>query len=433
MQTFKKIIIDILTWESRMVLRKYKPKIVAITGSVGKTSTKDAIYVALAPYAHVRRSEKSYNSELGVPLSILGLPNGWKNPWIWARNIVAGLWLIVFPHQYPQWLVLEIGADKPGDIRSVAQWLKPDVVVITRFPEVPVHVEFFESKEHVIEEKTALAAALKKDGLLVINGDDPLVVPLAGAYGARTVKFGFGAGLPVHAKNLRFNYLDVGTDIKMPRGREWTLVTPEMEFIVSQPEIIGESQVFASLAACAVVYGLGWNPEKAVEALHAYRTPPGRLSLIAGKNNSLIIDDTYNSSPVAAQSSLALLSSLKTPGKRIAVFGDMMELGKFTQEAHEKLGAQCVGSCDFLVTVGIRATYVDAGAKEAGFNLPRIKHFDTATQAGEFLAGVINPSDIILIKGSQSVRLEKAVKMLMEHPETASQLLVRQEKEWEEK
>jgi UDP-N-acetylmuramoyl-tripeptide--D-alanyl-D-alanine ligase len=256
------------------------------------------------------------------------------------------------------------------------------------------------------------------------------VAKLAGAYGSRTVAFGFSELLPLRAKNLHFNYV-TENELRIPRGREWTLVTPEMEFIVSQPAIIGESHITASLAACAVVYGLGFNLEKAVEALHAYRTPPGRLSLISGKNKSIIIDDTYNSSPVAAQAGLALLASLETPGKKIAVFGDMMELGKFTQEAHETLGKQCVGSCDMLVTVGIRAKYTDEGAKEAGYDLTKIKHFDTAEQAGAFLSQTIQTADIVLIKGSQSVRLEKAVKMVMAEPEKASELLVRQEKEWE--
>lgn len=429
---FKNSVIYILTWEARMTLRRYKPHIIAVTGSVGKTSTKDAIYTALSPHAHVRCSEKSYNSEAGVPLSILGLPNGWRNPFIWVKNIFAGLWLIIFPHRYPQWLVLEVGTDKPGDIKSIAKWLKPHVVVITRFPDVPVHVEFFESKEHVIAEKTSLAEALCKDGILVLNGDDELVSKLAGMYGAKTITYGLHETLLVRAKHLQFSYSGKESS-RMPTGREWTLVTPDVEYIVSQPYIIGESHVIASLSACAVIYALGFPLEPSVQALHEYHTPPGRLALHPGKHETTIIDDTYNSSPVAAHSALDLLAEIKTTGRKIAVLGDMMELGKFTQEAHHELGIKAAGACDFLVTVGIRAQTIDIGARESGFSETRIYHFENSNQAGDFLKSFIEKGDVILIKGSQNVRLEHAVKAIMAEPERAEELLVRQEKEWEER
>src|SRR3989338_4025790 len=144
---FKKLIVFIITLEARAVLRKYKPKIVAVTGSVGKTSAKDAIYAVLAKSARVRKSEKSFNSEVGLPLTVLGAPNAWSNPLRWLQNIVDGIFIILFTVEYPEWLVLEVGADRPGDIRSLSKWLQVDVAVITRLPEVPVHVEFFDSAE----------------------------------------------------------------------------------------------------------------------------------------------------------------------------------------------------------------------------------------------------------------------------------------------
>ena len=429
---FEKSVIFILIWEARMTLRRYKPKIIAVTGSVGKTSTKDAIYTALYPHAHVRCSEKSYNSEMGVPLSILGLPNGWRNPLVWIKNIFSGLGLIIFPHRYPEWLVLEVGTDKPGDIKSIAKWLKPHVVVITRFPDVPVHVEFFESKEHVIAEKTSLAEALCKDGILVLNGDDEAVLKLAGMYGSKTITYGQHETLLVRAKHLEFSYAGKEND-RMPTGREWTLVTPDVEYIVSQPHIIGDSHITASLSACAVIYALGFPLEPSVNALHDYHTPPGRLSLLKGIHGSILIDDTYNSSPVAAHSALDLLKEIKTTGRKFAVLGDMMELGKFTQEAHHELGTKAADVCDFLVTVGIRAQTIDIGAKESGFNETHISHFERADQAGEYLKSFIEKGDVVLAKGSQSVRLEHTVKMIMAEPQHASEILVRQEKEWEER
>src|SRR3989338_10485905 len=127
---FKKSVVLILTLEARLVLARYKPKIVAVTGSMGKTTTKDAVYAALAGSLHVRKSEKSFNSELGVPLTILGLENAWKNPLQWGINIMRGLWLIIRKLKYPEWLVVEVGADRPGGIRRLAKRLRPDIAGI---------------------------------------------------------------------------------------------------------------------------------------------------------------------------------------------------------------------------------------------------------------------------------------------------------------
>ena len=127
MQLIKKILVGILTIEARLILWRYRPKIIAVTGSVGKTTTKDAIYAAICASLHVRKNAKSYNGDIGVPLTILGCDNPWSDPFKWIAVYVTGLWRCIVPQTYPQWLVLEVGADRPGDIRSVARWLKPDI------------------------------------------------------------------------------------------------------------------------------------------------------------------------------------------------------------------------------------------------------------------------------------------------------------------
>ncbi len=165
---FKKIITYILQIESRLIIFKYKPKIIAIIGSVGKTSTKDAVYRVISDISYVRKSEKSYNSEIGLPLTILGIPNGWNNPLIWFKNILKGLWLFLAPHKYPKWLVLEVGVGKPGDMRHTASWLKTDVVIITAIGETPAHIEFFNSRKHLIEEKSKLIKTFVKSGDLIL-------------------------------------------------------------------------------------------------------------------------------------------------------------------------------------------------------------------------------------------------------------------------
>src|SRR3990167_8442634 len=189
--TFKKIIAYILRIESQLVLSKYQPKIIAITGSVGKTSTKDAVYAVLSKVTYVRKSDKSYNSEIGLPLTILGVPNGWSNPLIWIKNIFSGLWLIIYPHKYPTWLVLEVGVGKTGDMRETASWLKSDVVIITGIGETPVHIEFFNSRKHLIEEKSGLTKTLKKDGVLILNADDDDVLEMKNKTRNRTMTYGF--------------------------------------------------------------------------------------------------------------------------------------------------------------------------------------------------------------------------------------------------
>jgi UDP-N-acetylmuramoyl-tripeptide--D-alanyl-D-alanine ligase len=165
---FKKIVTFIIEAQARAILKKYRPTIIAVTGSVGKTSTKDAIYTVLERTGFVRKSDKSFNSEIGVPLTILGVPNGWSNPFIWLQNITHGLELIFLKSDYPKTLIIEVGADHPGDIKRVASWLRPDIAVITTVSKIPVHVEFFPSRKALLDEKLALARAVKSEGTLIL-------------------------------------------------------------------------------------------------------------------------------------------------------------------------------------------------------------------------------------------------------------------------
>ena len=138
----KKIVAAILRVEAEFVLAKYEPKVVGVAGSVGKTSTKDALVTVLSGSHFVRGSQKSYNSEFGVPLTILDCRSAWLNPIGWLRNILEGLALIVFKNPYPEWLAVEVGADRPGDVQAVIKWLKLDAAVLTYFPAVPVQKYF---------------------------------------------------------------------------------------------------------------------------------------------------------------------------------------------------------------------------------------------------------------------------------------------------
>ena len=428
-KTFKKIIVIIITWQSKLILARYHPKIIAITGSVGKTSTKDAIFTVLSKFKTVRKSEKSFNSEIGLPLTILGSPNGWDDPFIWLENIIHGFYIILWKQSYPEYLILEIGVGKPGDIKkNVIPWLKPDVVIITRFPDKPVHVEFFGSVEKIIEEKSSLVYALKKDGILILNHDDEKVYSLHLKSNHRTVSYGMNKNATYHSMYPTYLYT-TRNNIKVPSGINFKLEYEGNVFPVMLPNILGVHNVGQACAALACASELGCDLLESIKAVSEYVTPPGRLSLIEGINNSVIIDDTYNSSPVAMEAAIEVLKEVE--GKRkIAVIGDMLELGKFTEEEHYIVGEKIYGIADILVVVGPRAKSIAEGAIEKGFIQKNIYSFDSSKTAAKFLEGVVEEGDIVLVKGSQGVRLERAVEAIMEHKELKRTLLCRQDKNW---
>jgi UDP-N-acetylmuramoyl-tripeptide--D-alanyl-D-alanine ligase len=425
----KKIVAYILRIESQLVLWKYKPKVITITGSVGKTSTKDAVYAVISSFSHVRKSEKSYNSEIGLPLTILGCPNGWNNPYKWLKNILTGLWIFIWPHKYPKWLVLEVGVCKPGDMKKTASWLKSDAVIMTAIGETPVHIEFFNSRKHLIEEKSQLIKTLKKDGLLILNRDDEVIFEMKAKSKNIAITYGFTEGADILASEERILY----NDDDEPAGIVFRIDHAGNSLPVVIEDVFGTNHVYASLATLALASGLKFNIINAVNTLRNYDIPPGRMRLLHGIHNSLIIDDTYNSSPFACHSALQTLGEIKTKGRKIAVLGDMLELGKYTQEAHYSVGKTAKENADILIVVGPRAVAIKEGAIENEMNKKDIYEFSDSRGAGEFLETFIKDNDLIFIKGSQGVRMERAVERVLENKENKTKLLVRQEPQWQRK
>ncbi len=423
---FKKFIVYILQIESKIVLWKYKPKVVAITGSVGKTSTKDAVYAVISGISYVRKSEKSFNSEIGLPLTILGVPNGWNNPIVWLKNIVKGLWLIVGHHKYPEWLVLEVGIGKPGDMKKTASWLKSDAVIITAIGETPVHIEFFNSRKHLVEEKAQLIKTLKKDGLLVLNADDETVLGMKTKTKNITITYGFKDGADILGSGESIFY----DENDFPKGIIYRVDESGKSLPVIIEGVFGKNHIYASLGALALASGLKWNTLDAVERLKNYDVPPGRMRLLEGINNSLIIDDTYNSSPFACEEGLKTLREVKNKGRKIAVLGDMLELGKHTKTAHEHIGQIAKENVDFLIVVGQRAKDIKEGAIKTGMGSENIFDFINSKEAGEFLKKFVKENDFVFIKGSQGMRMERTVEAILKDQENKSKLLVRQDAEW---
>lgn len=427
----KKILVATLSAEAKLVLRKYKPRIIAITGSVGKTSTKDAVYAVLSRHFFVRKSEKSFNSEIGIPLAILGCENAWRNLFKWVRNIMEGLSLILLPNQYPEWLILEVGADHPGDIQKIASWLHPDVVIFTRFAKTPVHVEFFESPEALFEEKKYLIKALKKGGILALHYDDEKVRALSSLAKGRVVTFGFEEGADVRGVHLGVSYADDAREF--PSGVHAKIDFEGNSVPLAILGTLGKQQLAAALAACATGIALDISLVDAVSSFNEHHTPPGRMRLIPGVKESLIIDDSYNSSPVAAEEALATLQSLRVRGKKIAVLGDMLELGAHTASAHKEVGERAAVIVDTLLTVGIRAEDIAEGALTAGLAESKILQFERSFEAGKELEMRLQSGDIVLVKGSAMMRMERVVEEVMGDPSRAEELLVRQEREWKRK
>jgi UDP-N-acetylmuramoyl-tripeptide--D-alanyl-D-alanine ligase len=418
----KPIIIRILTWEAKLVLKRHKPFIIGVTGNLGKTSTKDAIYAVMKDHFYVRRSEKSMNSEFGVPLTILGQKSGWTSPIAWLVIIVRGLF-IIFDKEYPTHIVLEIGADRPGDIKSIASWVKPDITVVTQFGQVPVHIEFFENRDAVVTEKGYLVEALNPEGIFVYNGDDHDAQKLLEKTRARKVGVSIHESSDVQASNVRL----YGDPLE---GTEADISVDGQVYHLVLPEVVGKSPVYSALPALAIARELVIPIEIACQSLRDADKPKGRMRLLKGMNDSIIIDDTYNASPKATEHGLKTLSEIDAKGRKIAVLGDMLELGDYTHDEHYKIGKVAAKSCHKLYTVGIRARVMAEGALDEKMQDENIMQCDTSIDAGKELVQIIQKGDVIYIKGSQSMRMERAVKMILAETHDAHQVLVRQEKAW---
>jgi len=426
----KKIVIFILRWEAKSALNKFHPRVVAITGSVGKTSAKEAIAAVLGLKFSIRKSPKSYNSELGVPLTILGLSSEWQSGWGWIKNIVRGIG-VLFAKNYPEVLVLEMGVDRPGDMDAMAALVSPFVGVVTAIGEVPVHVEFFPGPTAVAEEKGKMLEAIMPEGFSVLNGDDDVVRDLAARARGTTFTFGFGAGSDIRISQYRLVETR-GEGAVIPEGIAFKLDYRGSTLPVRIQGAFGKQQTYAAAAAVAVGAAFGLNPVEMVEALGAYTAPPGRLRAIEGIRHSIILDDSYNASPIAMHAALDVLRDMPAT-RRIAVLGDMLEIGKFTIPAHQAMGELAASLADIVWTVGPRAKFIAKEARDRGMAAEAVREFSSSTDAASALQEILQAGDVVLVKGSQSMRMERVTEAVMAHPEEAPQLLCRQEEYWKRK
>lgn len=411
---------------ARAVVRKYRPKIVAITGSVGKTTTRAACVAVLSTRFRVRGSEKNYNNEIGVPITILGCEAPGRSPVQWIGIFLKGFWLL-FENDamYPQVLVLEMGADHPGDLSYLVSIAPPDVGVVTAVS--AAHTEFFESVEGVLAEKKVVVTKLGADKAAVINADDEFLKTIVDEIQAPLVTFGFEGSASVQGRDVAIHYDGNGK----PEGMSAELVMDAQEVGVTISGAIGRPVIYAALAAAAVGRAMLLDVAEIQLGLAAFAPPAGRMRILDGIKRTTVIDDTYNASPRAAEEALTITSHIATRGRRIAVLGDMLELGSLTEGAHRAIGRLVVNlKYDLLLTVGAAAHYIADEARAAGMDEGVVFSFDTSDAAGPFLQERMHEGDVVLVKGSQGARCEKIVKEVMGEPLRAEELLVRQGKKW---
>jgi UDP-N-acetylmuramoyl-tripeptide--D-alanyl-D-alanine ligase len=400
-------------------LEKYDPLVVGITGSVGKSTTKEAIYNVLSEKFFVRRNVSNYNNELGLPLSITGLkkPVGVLNWLIFCFNSGSELKKM---KDFPTHLVLEMGADKKGDIAHLCALVKPMIGVITNVGES--HMEFLGSKKGIMIEKRALIESLPKNGRAVLNFDDELVMKMKTKSKAKIMTYGLKKGSDVSAQNISIK----------PNGTSFKL-SYNGSIIPVKIKLLGLGAVRAALAATAVGLAVDMDIIHIVEGLKKWQSLPGRMNLIAGKNNMVIIDDSYNAS--SRESIISGIESLKrmtVNSRKVAVLGSMWEMGAATEEGHREVGKRAARYFDIIIAVEENAKYYKEGALVAGMAENDILIFSTTDELLLVLEKYLQPGDLVYVKGSQGKnRLEKVVYKLMKDKHRAKDILVRQSAEWQ--
>lgn len=408
-----KLLTHIVRMLARLTIRQYRPFIIGITGSAGKTSAKEAIYTVLSQKGSIRKTSANFNNELGVPLSILGEWDVITKPvwFFWLRVLCAScIRLLYVAGGYPKTLVLEYGADRPGDIEKLCNIAKPDIAVISAIGSVPVHVENYPSGiEEVFREKIRLIQALDPSHTAILNADDVYFEKMRERTRARIISFGCKEGADVRITNFTHALSKDGS----LEGIACKIQYKNTGIPIIIPSAFSISHTYAVACAIAVAYEQDINPTDIATHVRSYHPVQGRSALIRGIKNTQLIDESYNSSPLALETALRTLM-LITSRRRVAVLGDMLELGDHTLRAHERAGEQVVEAVDILITVGMRAKFIAYKAREKGMHQEQVYVCETAEEAGKKLQELMREGDAVLIKGSRSIGLEKVIEEVRE-------------------
>jgi UDP-N-acetylmuramoyl-tripeptide--D-alanyl-D-alanine ligase len=364
---------------AKAVLRIRLRWVIGITGSVGKTTTKDFTARLLADRYSVLKSEGNFNNELGLALSLLRLE---------AAHTAA---------------VLEMGMRAPGEIRTLAGIAPPDVAVITNVN--PAHLATLGTIEAVAAAKWEIVAGLKPGGTAVLNGDDAAIRVVSAAWNGRIIRFGLGNGCDVTARTIERHGFE-GFEFDLQAGGR--AVRTRLRFLT-------EGYIYNALAAAAVAFALNSPLPDIAAAIADLHPAPKRGEWLTLAQNVVLVDDSYNSNPKALETALRGLGVLPA-GRRVAVLGDMLELGPDEARFHEEAGRIAAGTgWDVLVAVGPLARGLAEAARADGLAAEKIAVFDTSEEAAAALPAILRPGDLVLVKASRGVRTEivvEAVKTL---------------------
>jgi len=360
-------------WRSRL-----NPRIVAVTGSVGKTTTKELIAAVLSTRYRTLKSEGNYNNEIGLPLMLLKLTEAHERA------------------------VLEMGFYQVGEIRFLCELARPHVGVVTNV--YAVHLERAGSIENIAQGKAELIEALPPapEGMAVLNYDDPLVYGMRDRTRARVVTYGLDPAADVWADNIE----------SLGLGGVHFHLHYRHEILHLRVPMLGRHSVHTALRAAAVGLGDDLTWQEIVEGLQALGATQLRLVAVTGPDGSLILDDTYNASPESVVAALNLLQDLAASGRRVAVLGDMLELGAQEEVGHRLVGRRAREVAQLLVTVGPRARLIAEEARDAGLAAEAVVELQDSDEALAYLGHHLRRGDVILLKGSRGVRLDRIVPAL---------------------
>jgi alanine racemase len=390
------------------ILQLWQPTVIAITGSTGKTSTKEAIATVLASNFATFKSWQNYNDLLGVPLSLGRL------------------------EERHEFAVLELSCDHPGEISELCRITRPDIGVLTNIS--PTQLQFFGTVEHLAAELGTLLTALPEDGLAILNGDDELIRSLLVGCVAPVTTF-----TPSKVRDVQTGWI---LSCVLPETSEGD---NKERLVHLSSRLIGRHFVTTMLAAYCVGRYCGLNVEEIQQVLAPLHSLSGRLYTLQGLHSTKLLDDTHNASPASMIAGLEALKELPTD-YRIAVLGDMLRLGNYEEDAHRAVGRKAASCVDYLITRGERAAFIAEAAQGAGLAAERViitsTHEDAARAARSMMSLAArgedeprpdgSPKAIVLIKGSEETRMERVTEMLMAEPARAPELLVRQTPGWKQ-
>ncbi len=429
----KLLVARVLQMIAKRQIQKFRPNVIAVTGSVGKTSTKNAIAIALGSTLDVRTANKNYNNEFGVPLAIFGEYSPGSDAWGWVKLLTRQWAVGSWGKKFPKVLVLEYGADQPGDIQASCDVAMPNIGVVTAVS--PVHVSNYPNLGALVDEKATLVKNVPADGVVVLNADDVTVAQMRKKSIAPVVTYGASghnaAITDIYTKIVEQDSYGVSD---APIITKASIVVEGETVNLALRNVVGSAAVTACAAALLVAKHCNVPLERAARALNEHFTSsPGRMRPLAGVKGSLILDDSYNAAPASTAAGLDVLDGFKTlrsSARRIAVLGTMAELGQYSEEEHSAVGRRVSVVADVFVAVGPMMHGAADAAMREGMTSECVVRCANSVEAGRWLDANVRAGDIVLVKGSQSARMEKAVKDILAEPMRAGELLCRQEEFW---